>query len=294
IRNAAGKIFVEAELEVHSRIKRPGRFFEQPATPVRILFPNLADFRTTAPAWAVVVPNDLDLADLPERAGLDKIADGDLIRFAAMLRSDLRDAFVFEYGVAGGLGLLQVIGHRFFAIAIFASLGHEFEMGRVLEVGGRDQHGVHVFEREHLLHVLEGARLLAVIFGRLRRRRLAVDLPEIANGGHLHVLFFQLRDNPGQLLATTSHSDMAERDPIVGAQDTIVGGSGGAERARANNQRGGLINKRSAVDLLRKFHRCLQESITVGMLAATVYHKSIDAAETLAKFMVDGSPDPDR
>src|SRR5262249_9570811 len=28
IREAAGKIFVEAELEVHSRIKRPGRFFK--------------------------------------------------------------------------------------------------------------------------------------------------------------------------------------------------------------------------------------------------------------------------
>src|SRR5262249_26163463 len=96
IRDAAGKIFVEAELEVHSRIKRPGRFFEQPAKPVRILFPNFADFRTTAPAWAVIVPTHLYLADLPERDGLDKVGDGDLIGFAAVLRSDRGVAFVFE------------------------------------------------------------------------------------------------------------------------------------------------------------------------------------------------------
>src|SRR5262249_14932969 len=142
-----------------------------------ILFPNLADFRTAAPAWAVIVPNDLDLADLPERAGLDKIADGDLIRFAAMLSADLRDAVVFEYGVAGGLGLLQVIGHRFFAVAIFARFGHHLQVSRVLEISGRDQHGVYVFEREQFLQVLEGARRAPVIFGRLRRRRLTVNFP---------------------------------------------------------------------------------------------------------------------
>src|SRR5262249_55868372 len=51
----------------------------------------------------------------------------------------------------------------------------------------------------------------------------------------------------------------------------VVRGGGGAERASAH-QSCGLINKRSAVDLLRKFHRSRQESITVGMLATTIYH----------------------
>src|SRR5262245_25762967 len=120
--DAAGKILVKTELEISLRVERPRRLFEQPATPVSVRLPNLFDLRASAPAWAVIIPNDLDLADLAERAGLDEIADGYLIRLAAVLRADLRDAIVFDYGVAGGFGVLEVIGHGFFAVAILARL----------------------------------------------------------------------------------------------------------------------------------------------------------------------------
>ena len=63
-----------------------------------------------------------------------------------------------------------VVGHRLFAVAILARINYLFEMSRVLEVSSRDQHGVHVFEREQFFHKLEGARRSAIIFGRLRRR----------------------------------------------------------------------------------------------------------------------------
>src|SRR5262249_5339760 len=126
---------------------------------------------------AVIVPNDLDFTDLADRAGLNEIADRYLIWLAAMLRADLRDTVMVYYGVAGGFGLFQVIGHGFFAVTILSRLGHELQMGRVLEISGRDQRGVHIFESQQIIHVLECARRPPIIFGRLVRRRLAVDLP---------------------------------------------------------------------------------------------------------------------
>src|SRR5262245_25238831 len=124
IRNAAGEILVKTELEVHSRVERPGGFSDQPTPPVRVLLSNLLDLRASAPARAVIVPDDLDLADLAERAGLDEIAHRYLIWLAAVLSADLRNAIVFNYGVASGPGFFQVIGHGFFAVAILASLDY--------------------------------------------------------------------------------------------------------------------------------------------------------------------------
>ena len=89
VRDAARKILVQPKLKVHLWVERAIRFFEQPAPPVRVLLSNLADFRATAPARAMIVPNDLDLADFAQRAGLDEIADGDLVWLAAVLRADL-------------------------------------------------------------------------------------------------------------------------------------------------------------------------------------------------------------
>src|SRR5215475_10614411 len=229
--DAAGKILVKTELEISLRIERPWPLFEQPATPVSVRLPNLFDLRASAPAWAVIIPNNLDLADLADGAGLDEIADRYLIRLAAMLSADLRDTIVFDYGVAGGFGILKIIGHGFFAVAILARLGNEFQMSRVLEIGGRDHRGVHVIKREKIFHILECARLLAVIFGRLSRRRFAVDLPKIANGGHLHILFFQPRDYRGQILTATPRPYNAQGDPIISAENTIVGGSGDVQGA---------------------------------------------------------------
>src|SRR5262245_39652059 len=119
----------------------------------------------------MVIPYDLDLTDLAERAGLDEIADCDLIWFAAVLSAYLHDAVMLDHLIASGFSLLQIIGHRFFAVAILACLNHELQMSRVLEISGRDQHSIYVFERKQVFHVLEGAGRSSIIFSCLRRRR---------------------------------------------------------------------------------------------------------------------------
>src|SRR5439155_5105804 len=78
--DAAGKIFVQAELEILPRIERPIRLVQQPLAPVRILLADLFYFRTAAPSGTVIIPYNLDFADVPQYAGSNQIAHGDLVR----------------------------------------------------------------------------------------------------------------------------------------------------------------------------------------------------------------------
>src|SRR5207253_501650 len=87
VRNAAGKLFVEAKLEIELRIEGPERFGHQPGAPVGILFADHLHFGTPAPARPVIVPFNLILADVSEDAGANQVTSGNLIGRAAPCRS---------------------------------------------------------------------------------------------------------------------------------------------------------------------------------------------------------------
>ena len=79
-----------------------------------------------------------------------------------MLGADLHDRVAREHGVARGLGLRQLVGHRLFAIGVLAGFDRQLQDRRVLEIAGGDDDGVHVLQRQQIFHVLERARRAAV------------------------------------------------------------------------------------------------------------------------------------
>src|SRR5436190_10797722 len=91
--DSAGKVFVEPEFKIDLRIKRPRRFRQQPLAPVGVLLANLFHLRTPAPTRPVIVPFDLDFADVAQGAAARNLLCGLLIWFAAMLCSNLSDGF---------------------------------------------------------------------------------------------------------------------------------------------------------------------------------------------------------
>ena len=170
-----------------------------------------------------------------------------------MLGADLDDPVRAEGGVARGLGLRQVVGHRLLAVGVLARLHHGLEMRRVLEVRGGDEDRVHVLQGEQVLHVLEGARGATVGRLRARGRRLAVDLPQIADGRHLDVPVLELRGDAGQAGAAAADADVPEGDAIVRAGDAAVGQGRAAEGARADGG-AGAREEHPSVDRLGLAH----------------------------------------
>src|SRR5262249_51814032 len=119
-----------------------------------VLFADLLDFGPAAPAGTVIIPDDFDLADTPDFAFGDQVADYGLIGLAAMLRAGLGDQVAGKNGIAGCFGLLEVVGHGLLAIGVLAGFGGHAEMGRVLKIGRRDDDRVHVLGGQQVLGVL--------------------------------------------------------------------------------------------------------------------------------------------
>src|SRR5207248_3196597 len=94
--DAARELLVKAEFEIELRVKGSVGLGQEPLAPVRILLADLLNLRATAPARAVVVPNDFDLADVAQRPAPDRLARRPRIKLAAMLRADLDDQVPLE------------------------------------------------------------------------------------------------------------------------------------------------------------------------------------------------------
>src|SRR5215469_2938432 len=84
VSDAARKLFVETKFKMKLRIERPIGLGHQPGAPVGVLFANHLYFGPPAPARPTIVPLDLILTDVPENAGADHVARGNLIRLAAV------------------------------------------------------------------------------------------------------------------------------------------------------------------------------------------------------------------
>src|SRR5262249_24779827 len=164
------------------------RLREQPLAPIRILFADLVYFRAAAPARAMIIPLDLDFADVAQHARADQVADSDLVGLAAMLRADLHDAVALEDRVAGSFGFFEHVGEGLLGVGVLAGLDDLREDRRVLEIASRDEDSVDIFERQQIIEVLERARRTPIDFLRSGGGLLAMDFPEIADGGHLDVL----------------------------------------------------------------------------------------------------------
>ena len=192
----------------------------QPFPPVGVFFANLRDFRPAAPARAVIIPYHFDFADVAQGAFVDQLLGGNLVGLAAVLGADLHNQVAREHGVPRHLGLLQIIGHGLFAVRIFAGFRDEAQDRGMLEIGGRDDDRVDVFLRDEVIHVLISARRAAIHRLCASGGLLAVHLPEIADRGHLDVLFIlELGNDPGQFRASVAYADVAQENALVRAFD---------------------------------------------------------------------------
>ena len=102
----------------------------------------------------------------------------------------------------------------------------------MLEIASRDEHSVHVLERQQLLHVLEGTRRAPIHQLRLFGGAPAVHTPQVADGGDLDVVaVLQVREDLLQFAPAVADADVAQRNAVVGSQDTAIGsGRGSQER----------------------------------------------------------------
>src|SRR5215467_8476862 len=99
------------------------RLVHQPGPPIRILFSDLLHFWAPTPPWSMIVPHNLVFCDFTENTGTDQIANRNLIRFAAMLRSDLNDQIPRNDRIARGLYFFENVAHGLLAVAVLAGLG---------------------------------------------------------------------------------------------------------------------------------------------------------------------------
>src|SRR5262249_18949448 len=155
--NAARKIAIEAKLEVLLRVEGAIRLGQKPAAPVGLSFADLLHLRATTPARSVIVPNNLDFANLTEFAADNVLPGCGLVGLATMLGPDLHDELTRSDGVPSSLGLLQDVRHWFFAVGVLTGFGGHREMGCVLEIGSGDDYGIDVLELKHVFDVLEQA-----------------------------------------------------------------------------------------------------------------------------------------
>src|SRR5450631_3305996 len=126
VRDAAGEFFVKAEFEIELRIERTRWLCHKPNGPIRVVLADFLNFGAPTPARAMIVPFDFVLGDVAERASLDEIAGGDLVRLAAMLGADLDDLLALQGGVTSGFYFGQDVAHGLFAIDVFASIDGHF------------------------------------------------------------------------------------------------------------------------------------------------------------------------
>ena len=73
IRDAAGKILVEAEFEIEARIERTEGLGHQPALPIGVGLAELRNLLASAPARSVIVPDNFDFSEITERATLENV-----------------------------------------------------------------------------------------------------------------------------------------------------------------------------------------------------------------------------
>src|SRR5436305_5614618 len=120
IGDTARKLFVQAKLEIKLRVEGPVGLGHQPGAPVRVLFTNHLYFGAPAPAWSMIIPLNLVLTNISKDTRANQVARGKLIRFAAVLRANLRDEIPGNNGIASPLDFLENISHGLFAIGILA------------------------------------------------------------------------------------------------------------------------------------------------------------------------------
>src|SRR4051794_2621140 len=179
VRNTAGKILVQAELEIGPGVKWARSPAEQPTLPIGILF---ADGRYVfvvrdAPPRAVKVPTLIDGYDLAQFAGTNDIAHFVLIGIAEPLRAHLDNLLARPHGIASQQSILNGIGHGFLAIAVLAGLNNFRQDSRVLVISRSDHYRIKLRIREKFLGVFVPFWRLAEQLMRVIHCALPVDGP---------------------------------------------------------------------------------------------------------------------
>ena len=223
IGDPAGKFFVEAKLAINLRIEWPIGFVQKKFAPVGILFADLFAYRPSAPARTVVVPDNLNLADVAEHTCLHQVVRCPRMWFAAVLCSDLDDAIIFLDRIPRSFCFFKHIAHRLFDVGVLPGFGGHLQQKRMSMVWSRKNDSVDLRRSEDFFNVRERPRCASVIFLICFDRLLAIQLPEIADAGHLDILFAcKLRDDPIQVLATAPVANVTQGDAVVGADNSAV------------------------------------------------------------------------
>src|SRR5215472_7532259 len=143
-------------------------------------------FGHEAPAFLIDVPLLLDVDDLSNSPGTNYVPHGQLIGFAAVLRSHLHYLHGLFDRIACFLCLVKIVGKRLLYITVLAA-AHDFltKLG-VLEITRCNQHCIDVFISQHLLGILILLWLQLESFFHLCGTLLAGHAPQIANSRYFH------------------------------------------------------------------------------------------------------------
>jgi Oxidoreductase family, NAD-binding Rossmann fold len=112
---------------------------------------------------------------------------------------------------------------RLLAVRVLAGFDRHLQQRRMRMLRRGDEHGIDVLQGQQLLGVGAGPRGATVRRPRRVDGLVAVDRPQIAHGGHLHVvLIFQLRYDRVEAAAAIADAEMSQRDAVVGAKNPPV------------------------------------------------------------------------
>ena len=226
----------EAELEVLARVEGLFRAVQQIPVPVGVLLAQLADEPGAPPAPRLVdVPGHLHGDDVAELAGLQVLVGLLVVLRAAPLRADLDHLARVRDGLQEGACILHGVGHGLLDIGIAPGADGFDAMLRMLEVGGRDEHGIDILACvEFVVVPTHDRRTLSEL---LERGTAGVPpkTPDVGDGDQFEIEIGGVFLKRGKETATTAigEADDADADAVVGAEDTGVtaggqrGGGGG-------------------------------------------------------------------
>src|SRR5215469_10151527 len=177
IGDAARKFLIQAEFTINLGVEWAVWLIHKPLAPVGVLLANQFRFWASAPPRAVVVPDNFYFAYVAERPGLDQVMSRHRMRLAAVLGSDLHDPMVLHDRISCSFHFRENIAHWLLNVSVLTGFGCHLENGRVRVLRRRNDHRVDIFGGEHILHVLEGSRLTAVVLCVFGDRFVAPESP---------------------------------------------------------------------------------------------------------------------
>ena len=183
------------------------------------------------------------------KVGLDHVADEPFGNHAAglailgigtSLGPDLDDGVGFAHRVQRRVGLLQHVGHGFFAVGVLARVGGQLQDLSVGVVGGGDDQGVHLSIGQNLFVMAVGLGGVALLGLCQLHRIFAAVVPEVADGDEPGVEPpVHLKEPLQSSGAAPSRPDDSQVEAIVDVASADDAGKAGQGQTRSGSGRTG-------------------------------------------------------